>query len=177
MSCQILVGTSGYSYTEWVEAGIYPAGTQPGRMLGIYAQRFPATELNFTWYQMPKPDALERMQRQVPETFRFSVKLNRGLTHEVDPDEWAGLAKQFREGISPLIQSGQLAAILAQLPPSFRRTPDNRQYLARLLDTLEGLPLAVEFRHASWVSDRVFAGMAERRLTLAAVDVPDLPGL
>lgn len=99
MPCQILVGTSGYSYTEWTEAGVYPAGTQPGRMLGIYAQRFPAVELNYTWYQMPKADALERMQRQVPETFRFSMKLNRSLTHEVTPDSGIAVEDKGNEGI------------------------------------------------------------------------------
>ena len=46
-----------------------------------------------------------------------------------------------------------------------------------LLDELDGLPLAVEFRHASWATDRVFAELERRRTTLVAVDEPDLPGL
>ena len=25
-NCRLLVGTSGYSYTEWIEAGFYPPG-------------------------------------------------------------------------------------------------------------------------------------------------------
>ena len=67
--------------------------------------------------------------------------------------------------------------MLAQWPPSFERTPANRRYLAELLDALEGLPLAVEFRHASWAVDRVFAELERRRVTLAAVDAPALDGL
>ena len=175
--CRLWVGTSGYSYTEWTDAGFYPPGTKSGAMLPIYAQHFPITELNFTWYQMPKAHALERMHRQVSSAFRFAAKLTRTLTHEIDPGQWRGQAAQYRDGIAPLLQTRKLAAILLQFPPSFVRSPPNRQYLAALLDELRGLPLAVEFRHASWATDRVFAELERRRTTLVAVDEPDLPGL
>jgi uncharacterized protein YecE (DUF72 family) len=79
--------------------------------------------------------------------------------------------------MSPLVQAGQLAAVLIQLPPGFRRTPPNRTYLAALLDNLHGLPLAIEFRHSSWANDHVFAELERRRVTLVAVDEPELPGL
>ena len=174
---RLLAGTSGYAYAEWTEAGFYPPGTRSGHMLASYAQRFPVTELNFTWYQMPRAEAMERMQAQAPEGFRFAAKLTRTLTHEVDPDGWRGQADRYRDGVAPLIQAGQLLAVLVQLPPSFRRTPDNRRYLADLLDALDGLPLAVEFRHASWAADRVFEELTRRNVALAAVDRPDLPGL
>jgi len=176
-ACRLWVGTCGYSYTEWVEAGFYPAGTKPGEMLPLYAQRFPMTELNYTWYQMPRAEAIERQRRQVAQAFRFSAKLTRSLTHEVVPEAWRREAAAFRDGMAPLIQSGQLAAVLVQLPPGFSRAPRNRTYLAALLDELAGLPLAVEFRHPSWAADRVFAELEKRRVTLAAVDEPDLPGL
>ena len=56
--CRLRVGTSGYSYAEWVNAGFYPPGTRSDQMLPLYAQTFPITELNFTWYQMPKAAAI-----------------------------------------------------------------------------------------------------------------------
>ena len=177
MPCRLWVGTSGYSYAEWADAGFYPPGTKSGNMLPFYAQNFPITELNFTWYQMPKARALERMHRQAPADFRFAAKLTRTLTHEIDPGQWRGQAAQYRDGIAPLIQARKLAAVLLQFPPSFVRSPPNRRYLAALLDELDGLPLAVEFRHASWATDRVFAELERRRTTLVAVDEPDLPGL
>jgi len=175
--CRLWVGTSGYSYAEWADAGFYPPGTKSGNMLPFYAQNFSITELNFTWYQMPKARALERMHRQAPADFRFAAKLTRTLTHEIDPGQWRGQAVQYRDGIAPLIQARKLAAVLLQFPPSFVRAPQNRRYLAALLDELDGLPLAVEFRHASWATDRVFAELERRRTTLVAVDEPDLPGL
>jgi len=175
--CPLRVGTSGYAYAEWTEAGFYPPETKSGGMLSLYARHFPATELNFTWYQMPKAAVLERMCRQVPAGFRFAAKLTRTLTHEVDPAQWRGEAGRFRDGISPLLQAGRLSALLLQFPPGFGRTPGNRRYLSDLLEALAGLPLAVEFRNASWAEDRVFAELERRKVTLVAVDVPDLPGL
>ncbi|MFZ5571153.1 MAG: DUF72 domain-containing protein [Thermodesulfobacteriota bacterium] len=174
---RLYVGTSGYAYTEWVEAGFYPPGTSSNRMLPLYARRFPATELNYTWYQMPRSDTVERQRRQAPADFIFTAKLTRTLTHEIDPQNWPLQAAGYRNGIAPLRQGGQLGAVLVQLPPSFSRTPDRRAHLAALLDELADLPLAVEFRHHSWANDRVFAELERRRVTLVHVDIPPLPGL
>lgn len=173
----IRVGTSGYAYPEWVGGGFYPPGTRPGGMLALYAQRFSAAELNYTWYQMPKAPAVDRMRRQVPAAFQFAAKLTRTMTHEVDRGQWRGEVARYREGIAPLVLSGQLTAVLLQLPASFERTLSRRHYLAALLDELAGLPLAVEFRHVSWAAERVFAELERRRVTLVAVDVPPLPYL
>ena len=173
----ILVGTSGYSYTEWVGAGFYPPGTSSGKMLSEYARFFQVTELNYTWYQMPKAQAVEGMLRQAPDGFAFAAKLNRRLTHEVESDEWRGHVVQFRDGIAPLLQSRRLAAVLVQFPPSFERSEKSRHYLAALLQELSGLPVAVEFRHVSWAVEKVFAELSRRGVTLVSVDAPSLPWL
>ena len=176
-ACRLRVGTSGYSYPEWTDTGFYPPGTPAREMLQCYTRYFSITELNYTWYQMPKAAAVERMVPRVPRGFGFAAKLTRTMTHEIDPHDWRGQAALFREGIAPLVQAGCLLAILVQLPPSFDRARANRLHLARLLDALAGLPLAVEFRHRSWADDRVFTELEKRRVSLVAVDVPDLPHL
>lgn len=176
-ACRFYVGTSGYAYAEWVDAGFYPAGTGTKDMLAFYAGRFPATELNYTWYQMPRAAAVDRHLSRVPEGFLFAAKLTRTLTHEIDADNWRSDASAYRDGMAPLVQAGRLVAVLLQFPPSFGRTLSNRAYLAALLDELRGLPLAVEFRHRSWANDRVFAELERRRVTLVSVDEPELPGL
>jgi uncharacterized protein YecE (DUF72 family) len=175
--CVLQVGTSGYSYPEWLDAGFYPPGTPAREMLTQYARNFSITELNYTWYQMPKASAMERMLPRVPAGFGFAVKLTRSMTHEVDPDGWRSQVGLFRNGIAPLLQAGRLLAVLIQLPPSFDRGREHRLYLSRLLDRLKGLPLAVEFRHRSWAVDRVFAGLENRRVTLVSVDAPELSDL
>jgi uncharacterized protein YecE (DUF72 family) len=176
-ACHLQVGTSGYSYTEWVEAGFYPAGTGSNRMLSLYSKVFNITELNYTWYQMPKAPSIERMLKKVPAGFQFAAKLTRTMTHEVDASKWRGQVARYRDGLAPLILSRQLAAVLVQLPPHFRRNTENRRYLAALLDELADLPLAVEFRHASWAAQRVFDGLSQRRVAIVAVDEPHLAGL
>ena len=175
--CRLLVGTSGYAYTEWVEAGFYGPGTASAQMLPGYARRFPVTELNYTWYQMPRAQAVERQRQKAPPGFSFAAKLTRTMTHEVDARAWPGETVRFRDGMAPLLQAGQLAAVLVQLPPGFDRTPGHRRHLAALFDALEDLPLAVEFRHRSWAVDKVFAELERRRVALVAVDAPSLPDL
>ena len=173
----LYAGTSGYSYAEWVDAGVYPAGTHAAGMLQAYTDMFTATELNYTWYQMPKARSLERMAAQVPPGFKFSVKLTRTMTHEVSKTGWMREVLMFRQGIAPLESTGCLLCILVQLPPCFTRTRQRRVYLAALLDELSGLPVAVEFRHPSWVHDKVFYEFERRAVTLVTVDAPNLPSL
>jgi uncharacterized protein YecE (DUF72 family) len=173
-SCPVYVGTCGYSYTEWVDNGFYPEKTRMTDMLSLYSRCFSVVELNYTWYQMARADALGRMIAKAPPHLLFGAKLTRTMTHERDPD-WQEQLRQYREGIAPL--KGRLAAVLIQLPPDFDRTIANRKYLGGLLDGLHDLPIAVEFRHRSWAVDSVFGELEKRRVTLVAVDEPSLPGL
>ena len=174
-ACRLYVGTSGYSYTEWTEAGFYPPGTAGADMIAWYARCFSITELNHTWYQLPRTETIERRRRQVPLPFRFTAKLTRSLTHEIDFQRRPALASGYRDGIAPLAQSGQLAAVLVQLPPTFDRTLRHRRLLASLLDMLSDLPLAVEFHHRSWADDRVLRELEQRRIALVVSDGPQLP--
>ena len=178
--CELFIGTSGYSYPEWIDAGFYPEKTPSGRMLELYSRTFCAVELNYTWYQMARPEIMERMLERLEEAekkkFCFSAKLTRTMTHEIS-DNWPQLAQDYVRGVMPLLTAERLLAVLIQFPASFHRTRDNRQYLARLLDSLHKLPLAVEFRHRSWAVDAVFAGLREREVTLVAVDAPALTNL
>ena len=173
----LFVGTSGYSYGEWIDSGFYPHGTHSSNMLDFYTQAFHATELNYTWYQMPKAPAIERMCTKVPKNFKFAAKLTRTMTHEVKKGQWAKEVMLYRQGIEPLIQHQKLLCILIQLPPYFKRSVTFRHYLAALLDELAGLPIAVEFRHDSWANDNVFSELERRKVTLVSVDEPDLPDL
>lgn len=172
--CPVMLGTSGYSYTEWVDSGFYPSGTRTMEMLALYSRVFSTVELNYTWYQMARAEAVARMATKAPSHFRFSAKLTRTMTHERD-ETWRKQMQLYREGIAPL--KGRLIAILVQLPPDYDRTMANRRYLAALLDELQGLPVAVEFRHASWAVDSVFKELERRKVTLVTVDVPPQPGL
>jgi len=172
--CPIYVGTCGYSYAEWVDSGFYPEGTKSAAMLGLYGRCFSVVELNYTWYQMARAEALARMVKNAPPQLLFAAKLTRTMTHERD-NNWREQLALYRQGIAPLGQ--RLVTVLIQLPPDFDRSLANRNYLAALLDGLEALPVAVEFRHHSWAVDSVFAELSRRRVTMVTVDAPALPGL
>lgn len=174
---RIFIGTCGYSYGEWVDAGFYPQGTHSSNMLDVYTEKFGATELNYTWYQMPRAPSLERMCAKLPSHFKVAAKLTRTMTHEVRQENWKEQVQLFRQGIAPLVEDGKLLCILIQLPPYFDRSVAHRNYLAALMDELSGLPLAVEFRHKSWAVDRVFHELEKRNVALVNVDVPNLETL
>jgi uncharacterized protein YecE (DUF72 family) len=73
------VGTSGWSYAGW-RPGFYPADARPEDFLASYAKRLPAVELNSTGYRLPSEEQFRRWADQVPDGFRFAVKLPpRGL--------------------------------------------------------------------------------------------------
>jgi uncharacterized protein YecE (DUF72 family) len=173
---EILIGTCGYSYHEWV-GPVYPEGTKPGEYLACYAGMFPTVELDFAFYAMPRAENLKKMLTQGGVNLTFAIKAYQELTHKVNPAAWNDTAKQYLEAIEPLREAGRLEAVLFQFPYSFHYEPENRRYLDKLLTYFKGVPLAVEFRKADWYTGRVIEGMKNRGIPLVALDMPELPKL
>jgi uncharacterized protein YecE (DUF72 family) len=129
-----LVGTSGFSYRDWV-GSFYPPGTSHRSFLRIYSQAFPLVEINSTYYQLPSPESSAALLEKADPGFSFVYKTHGSLTHTIGPD-WADNAKRFLAGVEPIRAVGALAGILIQLPYSFHYDVPNRRHLAALLDTL-----------------------------------------
>src|SRR4051812_10903330 len=89
MTMQIWIGTSGYSYTDWV-GEFYAPGTRPEGMLRQYCRHFPLVELNFTFYRAPTRGMLLRLADKTPAGFQFLVKLPQTITHEQKALDLAG---------------------------------------------------------------------------------------
>ncbi len=185
---ELLIGTSGYSYDDWV-GPVYPPGTRRGDFLTFYAKRFRFTELNFSYYRLPEAKALRTIAAKTPSGFRFTVKAHRSLTHDRDT-EWKRNAERFAEAVGALSsiepatkgpagahREDRLAGVLLQFPFSFHYTPENRRYLASLTDALKPLRLFVEFRNAEWDEQSVWSEMERRELGLVVPDLPRLDGL
>ncbi|MBN1982748.1 MAG: DUF72 domain-containing protein [Chitinivibrionales bacterium] len=171
----LLIGTSGYSYKDWV-GPVYPAATSAKDYLAVYSRMFSFTELNFSYYRQPQRRTIERLCHSAADDFVFAVKAHQSLTHQVS-DDFAASVAVFRDGIEPLVRSGKLCAVLLQFPYSFHYTPANRKYLASLSHAFEGLPLAVELRCDQWQRDSVYEGLQRSDIAYVNVDGPDLPGL
>ncbi len=187
-AARLVVGTSGYAYKDWI-GPFYAEGTKSAGMLAAYAAGFDAVELNFSYYKMPDADGLAKMAAEaaaVNPRFAFAVKAHRTLTHEIAAS-WRADADAFKEALAGLRGAGgtstgaggqdRLAAVLAQFPFSFHYTIQNRRHLAALLERWNGLPMAVEFRNAEWLKERVVDELRARDVALVGVDEPDLEGL
>ena len=170
----VLVGTSGYSFPDWV-GPFYPPGMKSGDFLRFYAERFPVVEVNSTYYRIPPPRTLEQMEKKTPPGFRFVVKLHQSMTHEGAEDP--ALYRQFLDVLEPLKAAGKFTALLAQFPWGFQRSPAQLEHLRVLRERLAGEPLFVEFRHRSWITPALAGELRALELGYCAVDEPPLPGL
>lgn len=173
---QIEVGTSGYSYPDWI-GSFYPDGMKPDDFLGFYSEKFSSVELNFSYYRMPTPGQLSTLLKKAGPRLNFAIKANERLTHKIEPGSWKTTAAEFIAAVEPLRRADRLSAILFQFPYSFHYDPDRRRYLSDVLSMFSGIPLAVEFRNDEWHMDRVIDGLLERRVALASLDLPPLRGL
>ncbi len=67
---------------------------------------------------------------------------------------------------------------MLQFPPWFQATRGNARRIEALAARLEGVPLAVEFRHRSWLADersvRVVDLLKAHRIAYVGVDEPDV---
>jgi hypothetical protein len=115
---QILVGTCGYSYTEWV-GPVYPEGTPKEDYLRLYAAQFGTVELDFPYYRMPTAEQLGRMAETAPG-LSFAVKAHESLTHKIDMTGWEGAAKTYLEALAPLREGDGLRRSCCNSP--FRST-------------------------------------------------------
>ena len=165
---QMLTGTSGFSYKEWL-GHFYPEKLPAAAMLHYYAERFSTVEINNTFYRMPDESMLARWAEEVPESFAFTLKAPRRITHEKHLREAESEVSEFLRRAAVL--GDKLGVLLFQLPPYLRKD------IPRLQDFLALLPsdrrFAFEFRHASWQDDEVYEALRARAAMLCVTDTDE----
>jgi len=166
----LLVGTSGYSHTEW-KGSFYPEKISQKKMLEYYAQRFSTVEVNYTFRQLPSRKVVENWAQQVSDSFRFVLKAQQAITHikrlqnaEQQTDDFLSVASALDKKQGP---------ILFQLPPSFKK--DIPRLDAFLKHTAGRAKVAFEFRHASWFGDELVECLRAHSAVLCVADGDDLP--
>lgn len=80
----------------------------------------------------------------------------------------------FRRAVEPLFDAGRLSAVLVQFPWSFRYGSQATRYIEVLENWLAPLPVVVEVRHGSWGDEAALAFFEGRRLSLCAIDQPQI---
>ncbi|HEY6721873.1 MAG TPA: DUF72 domain-containing protein [Burkholderiales bacterium] len=162
---QLLAGTSGFSYKEWL-GKFYPEKLPASGMLRFYAEHFDTVEINNTFYRMPDETMLARWAEEVPENFSFTLKAPRRITHELRLREAESNVTEFLRRAQAL--GGKLGMFLFQLPPYLKKD------LPRLKDFLALLPpgrrVAFEFRHHSWQDEEVYEALRAGGAILCVTD-------
>jgi uncharacterized protein YecE (DUF72 family) len=169
----IYLGTSGFSYKDWV-GEFYPPGLPSKDWLSFYAREFKTCEINSTYYALPVVAVMQGLADKTGPGFLFAVKANQDMTHQ---RENRNICADFCRVLDPLVRSGKLGCVLAQFPYSFDFNNKNWEYLAALKRDLPGLPLVVEFRNARWLKVEVFQWLRTQEIGFCCVDEPQLPNL
>jgi uncharacterized protein YecE (DUF72 family) len=164
------IGTSGYSYKEW-KGGFYPEDLKASEMLPYYAQRLGTVEINNTFYRLPSKKLLDGWSSQVPDTFRFVLKVSQKITH-------FKRLKGVEEETGYLVESAaslgaKLGALLVQIPPNFAR--DDERLAAFLALLPAGMRAALEVRNQSWLVPDVFSLLEKHGVALVASQTDEAP--
>ena len=168
MAGLIRVGTSGFAYPGW-SPRFYPPGLKAAGLLGHYAGRLAACELNNTYYQQPTAAKVDAWLAATPPSFRFAVKAQRGGSYrslQVDP----GASVPWLT--DPLRRFGErLGTVLFRVPDGVKRSDE--RLAAFLAAWPRDLPLTMEFQDPSWHVDEVFGALAAAGAAICATDLPE----
>ena len=170
---RFLLGTSGWSYAEWV-AVFYPSSSES--KLGFYSKIFPTAEIDSTFYAFPKEGMVIGWDRYSPRGFVFNAKLPQTITHELLKNLGKPLEDEldkFANLMLPLNNSGKLGCLLIQLPPSYKYDPKHLEEFLAVLP--HGFKYAIEFRHKSWPRPETWKILSKYNVANTIVDEPLLP--
>ena len=147
------IGLAGWSEAVSKHRAYFP-GTGSG--LARYAATFDMVEVNASFYRAVRAETFASWADQTPEDFRFSVKINRAVTHA-----------------ARLSANAKLAAVLIQLPPTLASDPErDAAFLARLRGIYPGM-VAWEPRHPSWDDPGPAALLADSGVTRVRTEIPE----
>jgi uncharacterized protein YecE (DUF72 family) len=191
---QIRIGVSGWRYPPW-RGVFYPEGLPQRLELQYVASTFPTVEINGSFYSLQRPQSWRRWYAETPESFVFSVKGPRFITHMLKlRDVEQPLANFLASGVLALSQ--KLGPFLWQFPPGWafdparfetflgllpRDTPaalklarrrDRRMYGRSHLsiDTPRPLRHAIEIRHETFLDRRFIAMLRAHNVALVIAE-------
>ena len=178
-----------------------PTARDAEARLRYYASHFDTVEVDSTYYAMPDPKTVWLWETRTPGDFIFHVKVYGALTgHAIDPrtlpadlralaggdsgsqvyvrerEVLAPIAQRFADVLAPLIRARKLGLLVFQYPPWFDYKVRNLDYILLCRELMAPLPVAVEFRHGSWLTaskaPAVLAFLREHGLAYVPADEP-----
>jgi len=153
------------------------------RRLEDYAGHFPVVEMDTSFYAIPPEKNILSWLEKTPDMFQFIPKAHATMTkHKNWFEEFNSIGEMFdtfNTRFNPMIARGKIKAFLFQFPPYFDCKRENIEYLRTVRKEMEGLPVAIEFRHPSWLNekykDQTLAFMKEMNFIHVVVDQPQTP--
>ena len=165
------VGCSGWFYWKW-RTKFYPAEMPTSDWFNHYAQQFDTVEINASFYSWPTIANVKSWLRQPgPREFVYTVKVCELITHIKKFEDTGTLVKDF--GTIADILGDRMGCFLFQLPPSYRFTEEKLGAILGQLD--HSRRNVVEFRHASWWNETVYAAFRETGTVFCSCSGPRLP--
>jgi len=169
----ILLGTSGWSYREWVG----PFYTEKDKsLLKAYTRVFKTVEIDSTFYRYPSKGTVMGWARYSPEDFVYTAKLPKLITHKKKLDLSLDIQEdleKFIELMEPLWLGGKLGCLLVQLPPRYDYKPRELEEFFKILPSQ--VKFAVEFRDLSWMREETWVLLKRYDVAYVIVDEPLLP--
>ncbi|PJJ85047.1 DUF72 domain-containing protein [Mucilaginibacter auburnensis] len=165
------IGCSGFHYKHW-KGTFYPDGLAQKHWFEFYAGQFKTLELNVTFYRFPTIEILQKWYDNSPSDFRFAVKAPKAITHFKQFHGTVDMVSSFYKTIGQGLKD-KLGPVLFQFPPRFRYDDER---LSRVLAQLDpSFDNVLEFRHAGWWCDEVYAQLRRHNVTFCGMSYPDLP--
>lgn len=167
----VYVGCSGWFYWKW-RGPFYPTDLPTGAWFDHYAEQFDTVEINASFYSWPTVANVKAWRRQPGlRSFVYTVKVCELITHIKRFKGTKALVEDF--GMIADILGERMGCFLFQLPPSFQYTKARLRAILGQLDPARRNVL--EFRHASWWNDTVYAAFRDTGTIFCSCSGPRLP--
>ncbi|MDB5477819.1 MAG: hypothetical protein JWM96_314 [Alphaproteobacteria bacterium] len=168
---QYYIGCSGWYYWHWA-GQFYPAELPRKDWFSHYSSNFDTVELNAPFYSWPTIATVKTWLKQAGERkFIYTVKVSELITHIRKFQDTKELVQDFSH-IADML-GPRMGCFLFQLPPSVHYSPELLQDILSQLDHTRRN--VVEFRHASWWNEEVYAAFREKGTIFCACSGPRLP--
>lgn len=165
------IGTSNIVLPEPKKS--YPLEFQSGSRLRYYSTLFNTLEVNSTFYKIPLATTFERWSTEVPDNFKFTIKLWRQITHVKKLLYKIYDIDFFMEAANSL--GNKKGCLLIQFPPSI-----TIQYFTEVEKIIERLyyknideqwKLSIEFRHSSWYEPITYSMIEKYNASIVIHDI------
>ncbi len=150
---ELRTGCLSWTYPDCV-GSFYPDGTKSADFLRLYSKVFDIVEVDSTFYRAPSSSMVKQWRERTPDSFLFSVKIPKKITHEARLKNIEKELDYFQRTIR--ILGPKLACVIAQLPPSIKYD-SGFDSLKEFLNSVDSkIRFALEFRHESWLRNETY---------------------